>query len=147
MELFFISFNKGGGTVINWEDMPIATAFNWYKATNGYAVSHIPSTRGRKISLHRLLMDIPKDKIVDHINHNILDNRKENLRIVNQRGNLQNLKDHGLFPLGVTYDKCSGWFKSQIKINGKSKHLGIFKDPISGSILYNFVNDKIKEVV
>lgn len=44
----------------------------------------------KKISLHRFLMNTPKNMECDHINRNPLDNRKNNLRNVTQLENLQN---------------------------------------------------------
>ena len=45
---------------------------------------------GNHIYLHRAIMNCPKNKIIDHINHNTLDNRKENLRICTQEDNQKN---------------------------------------------------------
>ena len=47
----------------------------WNLTKNGYVIS------SDNIYMHRFLLDSPTDKIIDHINHNKLDNRKENLRI------------------------------------------------------------------
>lgn len=44
----------------------------------------------KRIHIHRLIMNCPDDKIIDHINHNSLDNRKCNLRITNQKINCLN---------------------------------------------------------
>lgn len=41
-------------------------------------------------AFHRLIMNCPKYKQVDHINHNPLDNRKQNLRICTAKINNQN---------------------------------------------------------
>lgn len=40
-----------------------------------------------KILLHRFLVSAPDGKFVDHINHNTLDNRMSNLRIVDRAAN------------------------------------------------------------
>lgn len=44
----------------------------------------------KQILLHRFIMNCPDDKEVDHINKNTLDNRRENLRCVEQISNAQN---------------------------------------------------------
>lgn len=44
----------------------------------------------KRVLLHRLIMDCPENKEVDHINKYTLDNRKENLRCVDQIINAQN---------------------------------------------------------
>jgi len=42
------------------------------------------------IKLHNIIMDCPEGMRVDHINHNTLDNRKQNLRIVEYSKNSSN---------------------------------------------------------
>jgi hypothetical protein len=44
----------------------------------------------KRIFMHREVMNCPVGMVVDHINHDTLDNRKENLRVVTQRQNLAN---------------------------------------------------------
>ena len=45
---------------------------------------------GKVILLHRIIMGNPEGLVIDHINHNTLDNRKSNLRIVTYRENALN---------------------------------------------------------
>ncbi len=70
-----------------------------------------------------------KGFVIDHINGNTLDNRRENLRIVSNRKNNQNRYYHrsGEKLLGASFHKASKLWRARIKINGKEKCLGYFK--------------------
>lgn len=63
--------------------------------------------------LHRLIMNAPKDKTVDHLNHNTLDCRKKNLRLVTQAENCKNTKTPGYY-----FEKwCNKWHVEYKKVN------------------------------
>ncbi len=49
--------------------------------------------KGKKVYMHRLIMNNPIGLVVDHINNQTLDNRRENLRIVSQSENIANRID------------------------------------------------------
>lgn len=84
------------------------------------------------ILLHRLITNCPDHLQVDHINHNTLDNRDENLRIVTDGQNKQN--KNGAYCnsksgiRGVSWSKREGKWKAQIRVNFKDIHLGYFDD-------------------
>lgn len=62
----------------------------WHVDTKtGYVSTRIG---GKSVRLHRYIMDSPENKIVDHINHDKTDNRRENLRICSVRENNLNKK-------------------------------------------------------
>ena len=81
------------GLKIDLKDKWLLDKFHWYIATNGYVVAQEPGknhkTR-RKFYLQRLILDAPKDKQVDHINLDKLDNRRCNLRLATESQNKMN---------------------------------------------------------
>lgn len=84
---------------------------------------------GKNIYLHRYIMNCPKDKYVDHINHNTLDNRKENLRITNNADNLRNGEiriNNKTGVKGVYFDNIRKKYVAKIKVNYKDIFLGRF---------------------
>lgn len=60
-------------------DFESVSIYKWWVNAGGYAES---THYGRRVLMHRLLMEPPSDKVVDHINGNKLDNQRSNLRIV-----------------------------------------------------------------
>lgn len=84
--------------------------------------------------LHRFLM---KDKlnennlVIDHINHDKLDNCIHNLRVCSARENTLNTtlsKNNTTKYIGVTWTKNRNKFKAYINIDNKQIHLGYFTD-------------------
>jgi len=64
---------------------------------------------------------------VDHRNNIKTDNRLENLQLISIRENTsKDKKGCSSKYTGVCWDKQSNKWKSSIRINGKSKHLGLF---------------------
>lgn len=77
-----------GGVValISTSDIERVATEAWHISRRGYVASASVRT------LHRFLLSPPADRVVDHINGNKLDNRRCNLRVVDQCTNLQNAK-------------------------------------------------------
>lgn len=83
---------------------------------------------GKRVYLHRLIMNAPDNLVVDHINHDTLDNRKCNLRVCTASQNCMNRKSrmsHGF--KGVVYRKDRGTYYAIIIVNGKQIRSGAFK--------------------
>jgi len=140
-ELVIESKKHGTQTVlIDEEDWDKVNQHKWYiwgraSRTSFYAITTIPhpggSKRGKNLPIHRLITNPPTDMMIDHINGNGLDNRKENLRICT---NAQNLCNQGLNNKNTSGYKGVSWFKitkkwrAQISFNNKPVHIGYYKD-------------------
>ena len=77
---------------------------------------------GKKLLLHRYVMNAPKGVKVDHINRNKTDCRRENLRFATSSQNNYN-QEHK----GVSYYKPYGKWQARIKLPEKRVHLGYFE--------------------
>ena len=125
---WIIPLTQGRETLVDAEDVEFLKKFNWYwsacKTNTGYAVLKITNNLG----MHRALTECPDGYMVDHINGNSLDNRKENLRIVTNRENMLNTSVHRSGRLfGAIFHKKANKWMSQIRVKGIKKHLGMFK--------------------
>ena len=78
--------------VIDLEDAEKCKNYKWFLSFDEILNSFYVKTSKYPYSLHRVIMDCPKGFVVDHINHNTLDNRKENLRICTHAENMKNRK-------------------------------------------------------
>lgn len=109
-------YGKGKYALIDDEDFIKVSKYKWFLSspknhTNQYIRTRIG--KNSDIRLHRFIMSFPIGYQIDHINGDTLDNRKNNLRLCNNRTNQQNSKCHkdkmkinGIIPpKGVMYDK------------------------------------------
>jgi hypothetical protein len=84
------------------------------------------------VGIHRIIMDIVENKElqVDHINHDTLDNRRCNLRVVTPQQNAMNKEVYKNNQSGYTgchfYKPTQKWM-SYITGGGKRQHLGYFE--------------------
>jgi hypothetical protein len=77
--------------------------------------------------------------VVDHINNNTLDNRIENLQLITQRENASKYfltKKKSSQYIGVSWYKKLNKWEANIRIDGKSKRLGLFHDEYQAHLAY-----------
>lgn len=94
----------------------------------------------KRIRMHRLILAAKKGEIVDHVNHNGLDNTRVNLRFATTSQNSMNQrmrKNNASGFRGVYFHKRALKYHAQIKVDGKRKSLGLFYNPTEAAIAYN----------
>jgi hypothetical protein len=121
---------KGGTVKINSSDLSVVKKYTWYIDENGYVRTFIyPGGKKESFYLHQLLKRPSKGKQVDHINGDLLDCRRNNLRVVNSTSNIRNKglkKTNKSGVTGVWYnEKTKKWF-AYIWNAYKKHHLGSF---------------------
>lgn len=105
--------------LIDKEDLEIFNKYKWHISDSGYVVWR-GTKDGKKqtIRLHRLIMNPPKELVVDHINRNRLDNRKSNLRCVTQKINAINSN---------RVENAKGYYLSKSKVSNIGKWVVDYK--------------------
>lgn len=114
---------------------PRRMKLNWYARAYG-----VPDENGvrRSVSMHRFICKPPRQVILDHINGNGLDNRRENLRFSNnsvnqanrvKRSNAISSKYKGVTRKGVRYVAAIA--------APQSRHLGTYDNEIRAALAYD----------
>lgn len=94
-----------------------------------------------EVWLHRLVAGASGRVFVDHINGNTLDNRRENLRLCSNQQNQWNSRrrsDNTTGFKGVCDSRrVANPFAARIKVQGKTRFLGMFPTAISAAKAYD----------
>lgn len=121
---------SGGIVLIDPEDVERVSRFYWAVMVRGDVSSAIWDKDTKKAShlkLHRFIMSAPVGMVVDHINHDPLDNRKSNLRICTTSQNGKNLRikknNTSGYP-GVRWQEDRKKWRAEIKLDYKNLFLG-----------------------
>jgi hypothetical protein len=120
--------------LVDDEDYERLSKIVWYASPkpNGSAYAFNPGYKEQpRVWMHREVISAPKGLLVDHINHNGLDNRKDNLRLATNQQNQFNSRSHKNATSkykGVSWDSKKKKWRGYISINKERVHLGWFDD-------------------
>ena len=124
-------------TLVDDDDYEWLPKEGWSCNGHGYAQKFINI---KIMQMHRLIMNAPKNKDIDHINGNKLDNRRENLRFATRQQNAANRKIKNFSKYrGVRYCEniFSKYYEALINVNYKRINLGKFSTPEEAAKAYN----------
>lgn len=130
--------------IVDDDDYEWLSQWNWHaKNENGhwYAMrADYSGPRQRTVRMHRAIMEAPRNKWVDHVNGDGLDNRRENLRICLPRQNCynrSNTKRSASRFKGVTPGWKPGLWRAQIVHDGELIYLGLFQSQRAAASAYD----------
>jgi hypothetical protein len=141
-----IKLTKGLTTIVDDDDAELAE-LKWSAAvrkTTQYAQYGASSKKTRL--LHRVIMEriqgreLERREVVDHIDHNGLNNTRSNLRLVTQRENMANSR---LFRNNTSGFRGVSWYTgikrwvAKIRIGDRFIHLGCFDTAVEAAKKYN----------
>lgn len=138
-----IQLTQGKEAILDDEDYDRVSKYKWHYAHypgGGYAKTNNKGNKPALLRMHRIVLNAKSGELIDHINGNTLDNRKENLRIVNQSQNMMNTRLRSTNTSGykgVCYDKRWKNWLAHIWKDGEQIYLGCFKDKKLAAKAYN----------
>ena len=133
-----IVLTQGKTAIVDDGDFEWLSQWKWYAYYNKFRDRWEPRRNyGRRpnrttIRMYRAIMDCVSGdgKIVDHINHNALDNRRSNLRIATHSQNIAHQKGaqkgNACGLLGINWREKSQRFVARIQKDKKIFYLGSF---------------------
>jgi hypothetical protein len=145
-DIVIFSLTKGKQTIIDRDDYEKIMDYKWIahkcKDNDSFRVrARKLGTFSDRIYLHRLIMNVEDSNVViDHKNHNQLDNRKCNLRICTKSQNNKNQikrKNNTSGFKGVSYSKIHNKFEAYIKCDYKYYYLGLYETKEEAARVYD----------
>jgi hypothetical protein len=122
--------------LVDAADYERLSKYNW-RLQNGYAARQ---EKSKMIYLHREIMRPPEGLIVDHINHNKLDDCRINLRVCTRRENILNqgkkCNSSSRFK-GLEYCRRRNRWYVRIRFRGGRLWVGSFTDEVEAAHAYD----------
>ena len=141
-----IKLTQGRFALVDDYDFIWLNKFKWYahKGHNTFYAIRTPLKDGKQITIrmHRAIMNACEGEMIDHENHNGLDNQKHNLRFCTRSQNSCNKinSNRGISKYkGVYYIEKTKKWKGCIRTNKILKYFGMFTTELEAAIIYNIL--------
>jgi hypothetical protein len=133
--------SKDRFAIIDPEDFQKLARYDWYLNQRKGMCYAVTINSGIILNMHRVVTNTPKGKIVDHRNHDGLDNRKANLRIAEYWQNCCNKrinrKDKTSKYKGVGFNKRLKRWQANIHYKRNRIYLGLFENEVDAAMAYD----------
>jgi hypothetical protein len=135
-----IPLTQGKFAIVDEEDYYQLSQYQWFAAANNRTYYAVRKQGGRPVKMHRWVMGAPAGMVVDHIDHDGLNNCKNNLRLCtptqNKRNAVSNRRASSKYKGVCRHRKIKKW-GAAIKYNRKSYNLGYFTDEVAAAKAYD----------
>lgn len=138
-EFVLIPLSQGQFAKVSTQDADRVNKYKWSATFDQTTESYYAKTKvnGTNTNMNRYIMNTPDGMMSDHINHDTLDNTRENLRNVTKSQSAINQRPRGGTSRfkGVNYK--DGKWRVRLQIDSKRHHLGCYDDEEEAAIIYN----------
>jgi hypothetical protein len=134
-----IVLTRGQVAIIDQSDANLVAGYKWYAQRARGGGYYAATTKSKAcILMHRVITKARPGWIVDHINHQTLDNRRRNLRVCTYWQNAANMrKKPGTSRYkGVFRHSDGNHWRAAITVEYERIHLGLFKNERKAAMAY-----------
>jgi hypothetical protein len=140
-ELRYIELTKGKYAIVSLEDYEKISQHKWRALRSPKTFYAVRSEKGKTIYMHNEIAQPPPDRMVDHIDHNGLNNSRPNLQLATRSQNACNRRKRDSKCTskykGVWFNKRENKWMSSIKVEGKRIFLGYFDNQLDAAKAYD----------
>lgn len=143
--MILLPLNHGRFSLIDDDDSDLC-ASKWHMHTaNGVTMYVVRNVRANGIRRTEFLHKVIASRkglsgTVDHRNRCGLDNRRDNLRSASRAQNCANRsmhKNNSSGFKGVTWHRVTSRWMARLSVDGRKRHLGLFRDPQQAARAYD----------
>lgn len=117
-------------------DLGVISGYSWRPLPSGKTVYARADINGRQVLMHRLILSVDDDVLVDHRDGNGLNNTRDNLRACSQQQNRWNVRTKAISGFcGVT--RSGGRWMAKWVSNGVHQYAGCWPTAIEAALAYN----------
>jgi hypothetical protein len=131
-----IPLTQGKFACVAPQDYPALARYKWCAAKQGRSWYAVRTEGNRQVRMHRVIMNAPPGLVVDHIDHNGLNNVPRNLRKCPQSLNACNQRpQEGCSSqyIGVTWLKRERKWWARLQKDGHQQSLGLYDDEVEAA--------------
>ena len=124
-----IPLTQGKFACVDPQDYPALARYKWCAAKQGNSWYAVRTDGRRQLRMHRVIMNAPPGMVVDHIDHDGLNNVRRKLRVCTPQQNARNQRPQqggSSQYIGVCWLRQEQKWWARIQDNGRQRSLGLF---------------------
>ncbi|MFA5293027.1 MAG: AP2/ERF family transcription factor [Phycisphaerae bacterium] len=141
-----IKLTLGKYAIVSLEDYEKLNRHKWRALRSPKCFYAVRSEKGKTIYMHNEVLAPAPGMVIDHIDHNGLNNSRQNLQLATRSQNACNRRKRDSKCTskykGVWFNKREGKWMSAIKVDGKRIYLGYFDNEFDAARAYDIAAKK-----
>ena len=139
LDIMAIPLSQGLFALVDGDDYEWLMQWKWHAHQGRKSFYAARNESGGMVLMHRQILNAPIGMETDHIYHNGLDNRRDNIRLCTPSQNQANQNRRGGTSVhkGVSWREGKNIWRAQIECNRKVLHIGSYHNELDAAKAYD----------